>query len=503
MQSRARSAVPCDPLQAPRAQIAGLETWLQGEALAQDHAVVERAMMTFMHDLGRAYLQAIMDLRAAREVTAARPDSVPVLAQKRFRARKLETVFGSVSVTRRAWTWNREPAFMPADASLNLPPVVYSLTVSRMVAEQMADGSVERAHTALLAMGIHVPRRQCEENVVRMARDIDLFEALRPEAANDRSREDAPDPRLLVMSCDGKGVRMIPSALREATAKALLPFCGPLEADPMAPRPQRQHNKRMAALTAVWDQTLAPREPGQILAMLRREAGSQAAGKLPAPENKRVYGSLEHDMADCIRRMFDKAEQRDPHHRRRWVVLTDGSSSQIEQIRRQAEARGVCVTIVLDLLHALHYVWKAARAVFGADTDGAKAWVARHTERLLSEPTVNVVAGMRQSATVRGVSATAKEQVKKATGYLSERAWLMHYDRYLKDGLPIATGVIEGACRFLVQDRLGLTGARWGLKTAEAVLKVRALLASGGWGDYCRFYELRERQRNHPVRSAA
>ena len=83
MQSRARSAVPCDPLQAPRAQIAGLETWLQGEALAQDHAVVERAMMTFMHDLGRAYLQAIMDLRAAREVTAARPGSVPVVAQKR------------------------------------------------------------------------------------------------------------------------------------------------------------------------------------------------------------------------------------------------------------------------------------------------------------------------------------------------------------------------------------------------------------------------------------
>ena len=503
MQSRAQSAASRDPLASPRTKVTDLETWLQGDALALDHAVVERAMMTRMHDLGRAYLQALMDLRAAREALADRPKEVPTRAEKRVRTRNLETVFGAVTVARRAWTWDGQPGHMPADASLNLPPEVYSLTVSRMVAEHLADESVEGAHLALQAMGIHVPRRQCEQTIVRMARDIDLFDAIHAVAANDVVPEITLDPRLLVMSCDGKGVRMIPSALRDATAKELRPFCGPLDADPMASKPLRQHNKRMAALTAVWDQTVCPRTPEAILAMLRREVGSHSAATLPEPENKRVRGSLERDMASCIRSMFDFAEGRDPQHRRRWVVLTDGSSSQIEQIRRQAEQRGVSVTIVLDLLHVLHYVWKAAHAIFGTDTDGAQAWVTRHTERLLTQPIVNVVAGMRQSATMRGVSAKAKKAVDQATGYLSERSWLMDYASYLQQGLPIATGLIEGACRHLVQDRMGITGARWGLQTAEAVLKVRALLASGQWGEYCAFYERQERQRNHPLRSAA
>ncbi len=79
----------------------------------------------------------------------------------------------------------------------------------------------------------------------------------------------------------------------------------------------------------------------------------------------------------------------------------------------------------------------------------------------------------------------------------------MDYGRYLSEGLPIATGVIEGACRHLVQDRLGITGARWGLDTAEAVLRVRALEASHQWNLYCVFHESREKQRNHGVKLAA
>jgi hypothetical protein len=48
----------------------------------------------------------------------------------------------------------------------------------------------------------------------------------------------------------------------------------------------------------------------------------------------------------------------------------------------------------------------------------------------------------------------------------------MRYDKALATGWPIATGMIEGACRFVIEDRFGITGARWSPDGAEVILKL-------------------------------
>jgi hypothetical protein len=98
--------------------------------------------------------------------------------------------------------------------------------------------------------------------------------------------------------------------------------------------------------------------------------------------------------------------------------------------------------------------------------------------------------------------ATARP-VEKAATYLVKHTRLLHYDRALADGLPIATGVIEGACRYLVQDRMGRTGARWSLTGAEAILRLRALRASGDFDDYWQFHLAKEHARTHASRYAS
>jgi hypothetical protein len=70
-----------------------------------------------------------------------------------------------------------------------------------------------------------------------------------------------------------------------------------------------------------------------------------------------------------------------------------------------------------------------------------------------------VVGALRQTATRRGLSADAREPVEKCAEYLHKNAWHLRYPEFLRLGFPIATGVIEGACRHLVQDRLGITVA--------------------------------------------
>jgi len=91
------------------------------------------------------------------------------------------------------------------------------------------------------------------------------------------------------------------------------------------------------------------------------------------------------------------------------------------------------------------------------------------------------VATIRQTASNRRLKRADRHALEAAVDYLHKNSIYIHYAQFLAKGLPIATGVIEGACRYLVQDRMGITGARWGLAVAEAVLKMRAVRTSGDW----------------------
>lgn len=95
-----------------------------------------------------------------------------------------------------------------------------------------------------------------------------------------------------------------------------------------------------------------------------------------------------------------------------------------------------------------------------------------------------------------------QEVIHDCIRYLVNNHKLFHYDRALAAGLPLATGAIEGACRHLLKDRLAITGARWSLRGAEAVLKLRSLRSSGDFEEYWAFHLTQECLRNHEVRYA-
>ena len=161
------------------------------------------------------------------------------------------------------------------------------------------------------------------------------------------------------------------------------------------------------------------------------------------------------------------------------------------------------ITIVLDLIHVIHYLWMIAVLLSGGVHKEAEKWTNHILVQLLTRHPLDVIATIRQTATNRHLSVADRTAVDAAIDYLNKNSLYIHYAHFLKDGLPIATGVIEGACRYLVQDRMGITGARWGLDGAEAVLKLRAIRTSGDWDEYWRFHLKREHERNYPKARAA
>ena len=146
---------------------------------------------------------------------------------------------------------------------------------------------------------------------------------------------------------------------------------------------------------------------------------------------------------------------------------------------------GVAITIVVDLVHVLEYLWSAAYAFHPDGTDAAEQWVECRLLALLNGRSGGELAkSLRRMSKTHHLDADEAQPVERAAKYLVANTRMLHYDRALAEGLPIATGVIEGACRYLVKDRMGRTGARWSLQGAEAVLRLRALRASSDFDDY-------------------
>jgi len=217
----------------------------------------------------------------------------------------------------------------------------------------------------------------------------------------------------------------------------------------------------------------------------------------PKPVGKKLWASLQKPMKTVMETAFAEGLRRDPEQQAEWVVLVDGDATQIDYIKKAAQAHGVSVVMILDIIHALEYLWKAAKVRFALDDPQAAPWVAEQIERLLHGQVRPLVRSLRRWATVQGLSPKQREPIDQCTTYLANHVPYLNYPDYLAKGYPIATGVIEGACRYLVKDRMDLTGARWGLEGGEAVLKLRALVINGDFDAYWTFHETQEYQRNH------
>ena len=265
---------------------------------------------------------------------------------------------------------------------------------------------------------------------------------------------------------------------------------------------EKRNRKRMSTVAAVYSVAPHVRTPEQMLAVLARDEEAEPSRRRPRPQHKRVWASLEHEPREVLEEAFREALQRDPHRTRRWVAVVDGNQTQLDILEDLAERHDVQLTIVLDIFHVLEYLWKAGHALCAEGSKTLEQWVLHRLGRVLEGRAVHVAAGMRRSATKRRLTTRQREPVDRCAKYLLKYQDYLAYDQYLATGLPIGSGVIEGACRHLVNDRLGITGARWRLRGAEAVLRLRALRSSGDFDEYWAFHEARQWQRTHQQRYA-
>jgi len=484
------SVAPSDYFQPAYEQYCALVEQLSGDGIKSwEHGEIESYVNEGGTELLRRLLQGHLDWRYGQEsyqkdVVGSDGEARPHRRKKT--QRQLESLFGEVVVTRVGYSTQKPhvSALYPSDGQLNLPVDKYSDGLRQRVAIEASKVSfAETSETIATTTGGAIGKRQCEEVTVKVSQDFAAFYAGRSGQVT-ASADD-----LLVLSSDGKGIVMHTADLRPATAKAAAK-AGQSHQTRLSPGQKRQR-KRMSTVAAVYHVGRYPRQPEDII------GDSREPPSRPVIRDKRVWASVEQDAKSVIASAFTEALSRDPQQQRDWVMLVDGEPHQLNSIKAIAKKQSVSLTIVLDFIHVLEYLWKAALCFFPSGSEAAETWVQQRALRILSGQASDVAAGVRRSATLRKLSTKAREQADNCADYLLKYREHLRYDQYLEQGYPIASGVIEGACRHLVNDRMDITGARWRLDRAEAVLKIRALRASHDFDEYWQFHKQQEFKRNH------
>lgn len=458
------------------------------------HGDVESFIGSEGNELLRRLFQGHLDLRAKQEtlqesVTGA--DGVERTRRRQDTERRLMTLFGEVIVRRIGYSASGNASVFPLDAQLNLPAEYSHGIQLRSVEEFVArsfDCSVERIATTT---GGKVPKLQMQRLANHISQDFESFYQSKQDSEPEKT------DNLVVLSTDGKGIVMKEDSLRECTRRAAKNEKHKMKT--RLSRGEKRNRKRMATVATVYSVADHKRTPESIM----QAPQDQAKDPKPRPQNKRVWASVARDQEQVIEEMFQEANRRDPHRKRRWVMLVDGQPQQLKTIWSAIFRHGAEGTrVVLDFVHVLEYLWKAAFCFAPEGSEEAEKFVQVRALSILKGRASHVAAGIRRAATLRGLSDKEREPVDRCVDYILKHKDMMRYDHYLEKGYPIATGVIEGACRYLIKDRMDITGARWGLETAEAILKLRSLKSSGDLTEYWEYHKQQELRRNHISRFA-
>ena len=477
----------------------GLDGFLDGaQAAGLEHAELETHLQQAGRELFRQLMQDHLELRAQREQRLQEVTDAGQVARGAVEAghtRALTTVFGEVTVTRLAYRRRGHANLYPADAALNLPVEKHSHGLRQLAALEAARGSFDDTAEAIeRATGVRLGKRQAEALAGRAAADVDDFYAQRRPPTGRRPGSAGPVRRR-------QGHRHAPRGAAPGH------------------RQSRSLGHHEAVHAAVQGRETQPQTPGRGRRRLRRRPGRAHPRRHPRPrpghgadtdpeqpaeapvaKNKWLTASVTDDAATVVGRIFDEADRRDPTHARTWIALVDGNNHQIDRIQAEATQRGIDVTILCDFIHVLEYLWKAAWSFHHEGDPAAEEWVHDKAIAVLQGKATRVAAGLRRAATRRGLDPPKRAGADACATYLINKEPYLDYPTALHNGWPIATGVIEGACRHLVKDRMDITGARWGLSGAEAILKLRALRSNGDFDTYWRYHLAQERRRVHESR---
>lgn len=422
-------------------------------------------------------------------------------------ARPYRSIFGVLSVERFVYARGakKQVEWVPLDARLGMPAGEQSYVLEDWTQRFCIHNSFGEGVQSLRdLLGVKTVVRTAEGMNRAMAQHAESFRAGQPKPpAND-------EESILVVTADGKGVPMrrpLEERLREGTT-ATPPRAGDGPRDKQAAGPEsrprrrkrlgrgeKRTRKQMAYVGAVYSIAPFPRGADDILDELRRK---RRQTQRPAPKHKRVWAEMtefrEGETIEGQPKLFSRlgreAASRDPEARKTLVCLMDGQRSLWALKDTWLErAKGI-----LDIFHVLERLWKVAHCFHAEKSAEAEQFVDRYLRMLLEGKVGYCIGVFRRLDRANKLKGPQRKTLRDTIRYFDNNRSYMRYDEYLAAGLPIGSGVVEGACRHVVKDRMERTGMRWEIEGAQAMLSLRTIYLNGDWTDFVHHRAEREQE---------
>lgn len=410
------------------------------------------------------------------------------------------SIFGEVTIHRAAYARPTQGYVYPLDARLNLPASKFSYLVQQEVLERSVDTDFREAVAGVnkrlgMGLGPSMPQRLCAD----VAPAVESFYA--------HAAPPAPETEgtHLVLSADGKGVRMLKADRPDAQATELPPKA-------RRGKGEKPGIKKEAVVTVDGSFTPMPRTPEEMVKALlheftpadreqakrdrqqRRDAGGDEPGVTVNKHARATLAGKDTAMASLMGRVA----QRDPDGTKQIVVLLDGDphlETAVHKALTEAHLTDRVKAVILDILHASEYVWDAGTALYGETNPARTGWVRKHLLALLESRGDAVIEAFQQTLTTPDLRPAQAHALQKAITYFTNHRPMMDYATYLTQGYPIATGLVEGTCNSLVKDRMEQSGMRWSLAGAQTVLDLRAVKQNHDWDTFWQFHITAEKAR--------
>ncbi len=450
---------------------------------------IERGIWTRLLQLGYQLVAQIFEQCGSGDLGASvvLPDGREVHRLPDFHERRYVSIFGAFRLRRTVYgsREGQQIVLVPLDNRLQLPASAFSYVLQdwdQALCAEEAFGQVNATMARMLGLKQSVDSLEhMNQDMAQQATPFRLGRPLPPAAE---------EGKLFVVSADGKGV-----VVRRSPEDAAPP--------PYRTKGDKASQKRMATVGTVYSVNRYVRTPEQVVAALFRD-GPPAEQKRPRPQHKQVWASLAQadlpvsGMEAVFLWMLWELGRRNLDRVKEVVYLSDGQESLREA--QQEYLGGWCLVGILDLLHVTPRLWQAAHVFHAEKSAGAEAFVRERLLRVLGGQVAGVIQGLRVMGGRRPLTAAKRKTLQRVCDYLEKNQERMRYDEYLAAGYPIASGVIEGACRHLVKDRMERAGMHWTVAGAQAMLEVRSVYLSGNWDDYQAYRIAEETQRLYPYR---
>jgi hypothetical protein len=437
---------------------------------------VERALWKELLRLGHEAMAQFFALvgNGDQGDTVTLPDGHTCQRLPETHVRSYVSIFGRFVLERTVYgsREGQKIEFVPLDNRLQLPASDFSYVLQdwdQSFCVEQAFGPSAKAIERIL--GLRQSVDSLERMNVEMSQHIFDYRAAQP--APKASEEGA----ILVTGGDGKGVVMRRSA-EEKTSRG--------QSRSHRRKGDKASQKRMATVGAAYTVDRYVRTPEEVVAALFRDGPRPEPGRRPLPQHKHVWASMSHEEVCSIDVVYtwlsDEIAQRNPDLSKPMVHLCDGQESLWEARAEYLPQENS--TDILDILHVSPRVWQAAHVFHPEGSEAAAEFVRERLLRILQGQSALVVRGLRVMGSKAGLTGAKKRTLARVCAYLEANRERMHYDEYLARGYPIASGMIEGACRHLVKDRMERAGMHWTVEGAQAMLDVRSVYVNDQWESF-------------------